>query len=650
MRSLLMLALLGACSLDIDAKPECTIDDDCQYRQAYCVEQVCAPNFFPTGTADVFYVDQVPATLTFDVLANDIDPEGREIKIVEVTRQAGSNGAITKRIDENGHDYVEITLASAPATYLYRVADRFGANFDWIPITIMPLSSEVTLDVEAGTSISLTHVFGSVMQTSTIELITPPMFGQLAGTAPNVTYTPNDDYCGTDTAVYRVQATNGTFDVTITFQVGLKVTGEQATLQFGAPTTVNILANDAPNLEIVTFDQARASLASDGQSLIINPPTTTTTYGVAYTVRDTRGCIGSATLTVDVQFPTKVIVGTGLTGDAFDPVLSADGRYVAFTSADNTLVSGDTNGTSDVFVRDLTTNVTTRVSVASSGTQANEASGSPTMSADGRWIAFVSRATNLVAADTTAVEDIYLHDRTTGATTLVSVSLDNTGSDQPSVTPHISADGTRIVFASSATRLVPSDTNGVLDIFVRTISASSTARISLTSTGAEAPYASYVRPRISGNGRYVVLSSNALLTAEGNGTFVVDIVGNAIDRITPAVGEADIDDAGRFVVVGSTLYDRVVDNETYLGGVSYASVTGDGKYVAHSYQKRVLARGTGAALDVIVDGNGSVVAATPLRRPEITSDGKWIVFATNEWPGAAGRFVIVRVWNRAYAP
>lgn len=652
MRALALLALT-ACSLDAASKPECVTDNDCNYPPGHCVEQVCYPNVVPTGQPDVIYVLGASATTVVvgDVLRNDVDPDGSDIRIAEVRRDDPSTGAIVYTGSK-----VEIKATRVPATYGYRVRDSDGVNFDWITVTLAKLPSAMSIPVEAGTSVSLANVFGSIVDPSQVTLITPPTVGMLTGTLPDVTYVPPSDFCGTDMSAYRITAANGTFDVAITFEVGILLNNEERDVEFGSSTTIDVLADERSGLELVAADHSTATVSAGKDTLIVNPPVNVGgSYKIHYVAKDTRGCEGTGELSVNVSFPTRVVVGEGLTGDAFDATLSADGNFLAFTSADASIVSGDSNGTSDVFVLDLATNAVERVSVASNGAQANEGSSGPTISADGRWVAFVSRATNLAAADTTSVEDIYLHDRTTGATTLLSVSIDGTGSDRGSVTPHISTDGTRIAFASSATRLVANDTNDVLDIFVRDVSVSTTTRVSVTSSGAQAPYASHVRPRISGNGRYVALSSTAGLDGSNlNAAFLVDTAGGAISRLASSTGELDLDDVGRFIVHATynvTLLDRVVENTTNLGNGTtqvFPAISGDGKHVVLAYGKQVLARANGSNVDAIVDRAGAVIAATPLRRPDISADGRWIVFSTAEWPGHQGRFVIVRVWNPAH--
>src|SRR5262249_38177421 len=134
------------------------------------------------------------------------------------------------------------------------------------------------------------------------------------------------------------------------------------------------------------------------------------------------------------------------------PSISADGRYVAFWSDARNLVSGDTNAVRDVFVHDRQTGITERVSVDSSGIQGNGDSGFPygtAISADGRYVAFGSQASNLVSGDTNAVRDIFVRDRQSGTTERVSVDSLGTQSNYDSEFPSISGDGRCVAFWSS---------------------------------------------------------------------------------------------------------------------------------------------------------------------------------------------------------
>ncbi len=157
-------------------------------------------------------------------------------------------------------------------------------------------------------------------------------------------------------------------------------------------------------------------------------------------------------------------------GPSFFPALSADGRWVAFVSSARNLVPDDTNGEQDVFVHDRRTGATRRVSLGPNGRQGNNFSYGPVLSADGRFVAFDSEASNLVPGDTNGAEDVFIRDRRTGATRRVSVSTGGgQGNGDSTGFPALSADGRFVAFGSEASNLVPGDTNGETDVFVRTL-------------------------------------------------------------------------------------------------------------------------------------------------------------------------------------
>jgi len=155
-------------------------------------------------------------------------------------------------------------------------------------------------------------------------------------------------------------------------------------------------------------------------------------------------------------------------GSSYAPAISADGQIVAFYSDASDLVAGDTNGlqVDDIFVHDQATGITELVSVDSSGVQGNAASVWPSISADGKVVAFASGATNLVAGDTNGYGDVFVHDRATGVTERVSVDSTGAEGDRGGTFPSISADGQIVAFTSRSANLVAGDTNGFVDVFV----------------------------------------------------------------------------------------------------------------------------------------------------------------------------------------
>jgi Periplasmic component of the Tol biopolymer transport system len=185
---------------------------------------------------------------------------------------------------------------------------------------------------------------------------------------------------------------------------------------------------------------------------------------------------------------------------SFGAAISADGRYVVFGSVASNLVPGDTNGTYDIFVRDLSTGTTSRADVSSDGTQANGGFYNYTVaiSADGRYVAFGSVASNLVPDDTNGRQDIFVRDRWAGTTSRVSLASDGSQANGHSMSTAISGDGRWVAFGALASNLVPGDTNGSQDIFLRDRWAGSTSRVSVASDGTQANGASF-GPAVSNN-------------------------------------------------------------------------------------------------------------------------------------------------------
>jgi Tol biopolymer transport system component len=223
--------------------------------------------------------------------------------------------------------------------------------------------------------------------------------------------------------------------------------------------------------------------------------------------------------------------------ESTEPALSANGRYVAFQSSATNLVRHDTNKLGDVFLRDRRTNKTTRVSVNSHGRQGggdrtNNGSNAPVISANGRYVAFHSADSNLVRGDTNRVFDIFLHDRRTGRTTRVSVSSAGTQANAESLgAASISADGRYVAFTSLASNLVFGDANEITDVFVRDLATGRTTLASLGASGAQGNDGSAAGGvAFSANDRFLAFSSAAdnLVSGDTNGktdAFVRDFGG-----------------------------------------------------------------------------------------------------------------------------
>jgi len=194
-------------------------------------------------------------------------------------------------------------------------------------------------------------------------------------------------------------------------------------------------------------------------------------------------------------------------GSSLQPSISADGQVIAFTSSAPDLVPGDWNGTLDVFVHDLRTGRTELVSRGAGGELADNDSFSPSLSADGQHVAFSSLATNLDPRDVPS-PDVYLHDRRTHRTTLISVSSAGHIGDGPSGQPSVSGDGQLVAFTSAASNLDPDDANAIADVYVHDVETGTTELVSRGIDGVAADGLSS-EPAISADGSAVAFTSSA---------------------------------------------------------------------------------------------------------------------------------------------
>jgi Tol biopolymer transport system component len=416
----------------------------------------------------------------------------------------------------------------------------------------------------------------------------------------------------------------------------------------------------------------------------------------------------SSPITARVNVST---VGGQARGSTYGAALSADGRFVAFASAANTLVPNDRNGQIDVFVRDLLTSRTTRVSVSSAGAESNGASGKPSISADGHIVAFPSNATNLVRGDTNGTQDIFVRDLSSGTTRRVSIGTAGE-SNGSSLAPVVSADGRMVAFSSDASNLVPDDkngtmdvfvadllrrrtirvsvgrhgeshgrsevssitahgaivafrsfapnlvpgdTNGLADVFVRTWRTGATERVNVSSAGAQANGVTF-RGNLSANGRFVGFRSRAdnLVPDDTNDAldvFVVDIATHHTRRISVSTDGAEAD--------ARRVHEYVRDNKF----ASRPFLSADGRYAAFTSRAANLVPADGNGLpDVFVYDlrtGRTVRVSTPRQGRDangaslvsgITADGQLVLFqsfANNLVPRDTNgrKDVFVRRWN-----
>ncbi len=277
---------------------------------------------------------------------------------------------------------------------------------------------------------------------------------------------------------------------------------------------------DARTITRVSVDSAGAQ----GNHASVGPSISADGRFVAFSGSATNLAPGDSNGFADVfvhdrQSGQTTLVSVDSTGShgalsSVDSSISRDGRIVAFMSYANNLIPIDTNGAQDVFVHDRVTGETSRVSVGSAGAQGNYVSVRPSISANGRYVAFSSEASNLVPGDTNSFNDVFVHDRQASQTTRVSV--DSSGTQATGISDYcsLSGDGSVVAFESGAPNLVPGDTNGTDDVFVHNRETGQTSRISVDSAGFQGNGSSNA-PRISADGRYVAFPSFAMNLVPG---------------------------------------------------------------------------------------------------------------------------------------
>ncbi len=268
--------------------------------------------------------------------------------------------------------------------------------------------------------------------------------------------------------------------------------------------------------------------------------------------------------------------GAPANGSSFNPAISADGRYVAFESDATNLVAGDGNGARDIFVKDLQTGAVWCASSSAQGVFGNGGSSSPDITADGRYVVFESSAPNLVPGDANGTTDVFIKDIQTGAIRRASADALGAGGNAASESARISADGHFVAFESAATNLVPGDTNSRTDIFIKDLLTGEIQLLTGNASGTQILWPSY-RPDLTSDGRKIVYQSGASNLVSGDSNNAVDVF-----LVTNTLG------------LPSTGFDRVLASTSYTlpDAVESLQLTGS-----------LAINGTGNALDNTLVGN-----------------------------------------------
>lgn len=368
-----------------------------------------------------------------------------------------------------------------------------------------------------------------------------------------------------------------------------------------------------------------------------------------------RSCVavGAIVLLCSMVSPSEanptIRVSTGPAGQQADAPsrvsdISADGRWVAFSSSATNVGARNAGRNEQVYLRDLRLGQTVLVSVGTNGRGGNNGSFDAAVSGNGRFVCFPSFASNLVPNDSNGHTDIFLRDVQRGTTERVNVNNRGREARGPTFGCDISADGRRIVFDSQAGKLVPQDTNGAFDIFLRDRVAGTTARVSLGLNGAQTAGGYSIRPRLSDDGRFLTFQSAARNLVEepiggGANIYVRDLK------------------TGRNTLVSRGMKGKAIDL-----GASWPAISGDGRFVAFDASSSNLVPGdSNGAEDVFVfdrqtervervsvasDGTQANDASI---NPEISGDGRLVLFtsfASNLVPSDSNRTYDVFVHDR----
>ena len=395
-----------------------------------------------------------------------------------------------------------------------------------------------------------------------------------------------------------------------------------------------VVTNSLSHSPAVSSDARFVAFVSNATNLVSNA----ISNGYHIYVRDTQT---STTSLVDVD--TNNVGSTDVEGTL--PVLSVDGRYVAFAAGDGRLLSKDDNDALDVFVRDSLGNSTELISQRAQGAVSQTTSGISALwqysiSADGRRVAFSSHADDLVPNDTNHAPDIFVHDRVSGTNILVSVGTNGLPARGGfSANPVISGNGRFVVFLSSATNLVAGRTNRYLNLFRRDLQTAATEMVSIAPNGASAGDNDASFPVISYDGRYVAFLSRARnlaagLSGAGPNTFWRDmdsgsttsLLGNTVASLPPSMSS----DGRRVAHFNASFQLRVWDTQlggniyTNVGMITSAAISPDGSHVLYRISTSL------SVLSLTENSNVlSLLSAVPIRSVNPWStNGRFFAFVT----------------------
>ena len=390
----------------------------------------------------------------------------------------------------------------------------------------------------------------------------------------------------------------------------------------GAPVRISTDASGAQAAGGISYS---ARLSSDGVYAVFASDATNLVPGDTNGQRDVflKNLQSGAIVRLSTDSAGAQAVG----GSSFSPIFSPDGQFVLFGSTATNLVPGDTNGVQDIFLKNVQTGVMTRISTNSSGGPATGGSSmSPAFSQDSRFVAFSSSSTDLVPGDTNGVSDVFLKDLQTGV--VVRLSTDEAGAQAtggPSDFPAFSPDGRFVAFNSEASNLVPGDTNGSADVFLKDLQTGAITRLSTNASGAEATGGSSSNPAISPDGTFVIFESAATNLVAGDTNGVQDLF--LKDLRTGEVVRISTDSNGAQATGGDSAIFSVSSDGRFVafGSLSTNLVPGDTNGQRDIFIKDLK---TGAVVRANTDSLGGQATGGASFSPSMSSDGLVVSFAS----------------------
>ncbi|MCS7470454.1 S8 family serine peptidase [Stieleria sp. ICT_E10.1] len=588
---------------DADDAYQPTISDDGRYV-AFLNFRVSSGYIYE----DIYLYDSETESLEQVNGSDDGLPPGTDIFRPALSADGGSVAVVTEGVFEppeySRHVYVFdlpdalspifdeveslVTVSQTTVANTEQAANSVQGNVHLVDTLVSSDAAGIGSTVSLDNVVPQTGLIGPLQQESGGPPIHRLLFGNPAMNAGSEQYIGDVDQLGTPRVVPDIGAQES-----VAGMVSTRVFIDRNADQRIGPGEAGV-----PEIEVI-------ARGSGGQvfrtSSVIDDPTTTTV--------NEAGLAEFASLPAD-EYGFEVIAPPGWTlsqptiqrvqasGGFGRTALSKDGRFLAYSSFLPSLVPNDTNDASDVFVKDLSSGLVERVSVNSDATEGNSHSYEPSMSADGRFVLFASHATNLVPDDANGTYDLFVHDRIDGTTERVNIGSDGAEANAGVFQRLISEDGRYVFFDTTASNLVPNDTNNVYDVFVFDRQMGTSQRLSLNANGSQRTFDSTLKA-ISPDGRFIAYGYN---TGSGGDAYILDR------------------DTGSFETV------------SFGNGFGYSALSADGRFYVYesSDRLRIWDRQTGASEQFPTNLQGNPAFAVNEPAPAISDNGRFVVFPAED--------------------